>query len=282
MLLESVLAHLPMALKEEILRRLATPPLHGARISEIRLRRGRIASLSLFRDGRLINLPLSFVADGAALDETLAHATGGSVYAFEEQLKEGYFSLPQGVRVGASGRAVSKDGVILSLSSIDSIVFRLPGVTVSGDALFSFYQESAGGILLFAPPGGGKTTLLRAFSARAARERRVAVIDTREEFFFAEKSLLIDHLTGYPKAKGAEIAVRTLSPDLLVLDEIGASEAAALVSLVTFGVRTVASVHGDEAATVLRAPALFALLRSGLFSHLWDVRKMRATPIGEL
>ena len=164
---------------------------------------------------------------------------------------------------------------------ISPLVFRLPSGSVSADALFSFYKKSTGGILLFAPPGGGKTTLLRALAERAAGEERVAVIDTREEFFFRGAKLLLDRLAGYPKAKGAEIAVRTLSPELLILDEVGEKEASALSRLVSFGVRTVASVHGDSGDALLHAPALAPLLRSGLFSHLWDVRRACALSVRE-
>ena len=221
MLLESVLAHLPMALKEEILRRLATPPLHGARISEIRLRRGRIASLSLFRDGRLINLPLSFVADGAALDETLAHATGGSVYAFEEQLKEGYFSLPQGVRVGASGRAVSKDGVILSLSSIDSIVFRLPGVTVSGDALFSFYRK-ARAVFFFSRRPAAARPHCSAPSRRARQGSDVLPSLIREKSFSLPKNRCLSTiLPAIPRQRARRSPCEPSRPIFLFLTRSG-------------------------------------------------------------
>lgn len=277
--LASILPHLPAPLCEEIRKVLSSPPFRGSRPSEVRLRQGRNASLSVFCGGRLRNVPLSFFGDADSLKETFSRAVGGSLYAFEEQLKEGYLSLSGGVRVGVSGRAMSRDGRICSLLSIDTLVFRLPSGNASADALFSFYKKSAGGILLFAPPGGGKTTLLRAFAECAAKEERVAVVDTREEFFFSDKALLLDHLAGYPKERGAEIAVRTLSPELLVLDEIGVSEAAGLCALVSFGVRTVASVHGEDAASLLSTPSLLPLLRAGLFSHLWDVRRGYAVPI---
>jgi stage III sporulation protein AA len=157
----------------------------------------------------------------------------------------------------------------------------LPTAEGNADALYTFYRRERGGILLFAPPGAGKTTLLRAFAEKAAKEHRVAVIDTRREFFFSASSALLDHLSGYPKAEGAEIALRTLSPELLILDEVGEKEAAALSRLVSFGVRTVASVHGDSGDALLHAPALAPLLRSGLFSHLWDVRRACALSVRE-
>lgn len=270
--LSSLIPLLPAPLAEEIRRlRLAHPP------AELRLRCGRTASLSVYRGGGLANLPLAFRADEEDMRRTLSRATGGSLYSYEEEMKEGFFTLSTGVRVGIAGR-VHTVGETLTLTQVDSIVFRLPVHAGCADVLYSFFTQSEGGILLFSPPGGGKTTLLRAFAAEAAKRQRVAVIDTRREFFFSSPNLLLDHLSGYPKAKGAEIALRTLSPEILLFDEIGVTEAAELCRLVSFGVRTVASVHASSAESLLSAPALSPLLSSGLFSQLWDVVENRGIP----
>lgn len=282
MSLSTVLAYLPRPLREEVSHTLSTPFLKNIRPSEIRIRNGRISSLSFYRAGALHNLPLAFVATGEALKSTFANAVGGSLYAYEEAIKQGYLALSDGIRVGVAGRVFCKEGRILSLTSIDSLVFRLPSGKASPDALFTFYKETTGGILLFSPPGGGKTSLLRAFTAKAAKESRVAVIDEREELFSEDSALLIDRLIGYPKAIGAEIAVRTLSPELLILDELGTEEANALSSLTAFGVRTVASAHGRCGEELLNNPALVPLFQAGIFSHLWDVRQDRPTSVSKM
>ena len=276
--LSHTLSLLPNALSDEIRQRLATPQLFRLRPAEVRMRNGRIASLSVYRAGTLVNIPLTFIASSEDMSKTLSRATGGSVYAYEEELKHGYITLAGGVRIGVGG-CVRKAENTFALTELRSLVFRLPTGKGQADALFSFYTESRGGILLFAPPGGGKTTLLRAFTERAAAAQRVAVIDTRREFFFSSPALLLDLLSGYPKAEGAELALRTLSPELIVFDEVGVEECAALCRLVSFGVRTVASIHGEDAKVLLSLPAIRPLLSSGLFSYLWDIRQGVATPI---
>ena len=276
----SLLPILPTALCREIRNHPAARDPNA--VCEIRLRQGRHSSLCVFREGILRNVPLSHRADAEELARTLSLAAEGSVYAHEESLREGFLPMRGGVRVGVCGQAATDAGGIKALSAVTSLAFRLPhAVPHAADALCDFFEQSDGGILLFAPPGGGKTTHLREFIRTLGVRYRIAAVDTREELFVADDGLLLDCLSGYPKAKGAEIAVRTLSPEILVLDELGREECTALSTLVSLGVRTVASVHAESAAGLRRAPALAPLLASGLFTHLWDVRAEKALPLWE-
>ncbi|MBQ9735209.1 MAG: hypothetical protein IJV96_00300 [Clostridia bacterium] len=281
MSLSSLLPLLPEALCREV--RTHPAARCAPSVCEVRLRRGRPSSLSVFRDGALCNLPLSHHASEEELTQTLARAADGSVYAHEESLREGFLPMKGGIRLGVCGRATPDGGGgIKALSSISSLVFRLPHAHPhAADELCNFFEKTQGGILLFAPPGGGKTTHLRAFIQALGTRYRIAAVDTREELCVEDEALLLDCLSGYPKRLGAEIALRTLSPEILVLDELGKAECDALCALVSFGVRTVATVHAQSADEVRRAPAFAPLLRSGLFSHLWDVRGRRPSPLWE-
>ena len=250
----------------------------SAVLSEVRVRGGRRASLSLFLRGELVNLPLEYVASAEEVNAILGRACGGSIYAFEEGLKEGYVSLGEGIRLGACGKAVVREGILSTLASVDSLVFRLPAVrTTKSESLARFFRSQTGGVLLFSPPGGGKTTALRGLVDVISRELRVAVVDTRGELYGFAEDALVDVLSGYPKAKGAEIAVRTLSPQVLVLDEIGTEEARTLGALSSLGVRVVASVHAREARELLARESVRRLFSCGLFAALWDV--IRDAPV---
>ena len=249
----------------------------GARgeISEVHLRADAYSSLTVRREAGEENLPLPFCLSEREMREILSLVCGGSVYAFEESIKEGYVTLPGGLRVGVGGRAVLHEGRAFTLSGARSLCFRIPhAVRGAADRLLSFFKQKGEGILLFAPPGGGKTTLLRELARELSRgtdARRCAVIDTRGEFCGFDGECLLDVLSGYPKALGAQIAVRTLSPELLIMDELGKEDVSALLSLSSLGVPVLASVHGKSAAEVKKS-AVEPLLSRGVFSYLWDVR----------
>lgn len=270
------LPFLPLALTAEV----ASLP-HG-RVAELRLRAGRHSALTVYREGRLASQMLRHITAPDALRSVLSAVCGGSVYAHEGSMCEGYVTLPSGVRVGVGGRAVAENGRVRTVSAVHTLVFRFPTpVFGAADGLYRFFGQSEGGILLFSAPGGGKTTLLRDFVRQAGRHLRVAVIDTRGEFFDPDADSLAELLIGYPKAVGAEIAVRTLSPEVLVLDEIGEREASALADLTAFGVRTVASAHGTCAEELLSRAPIHRLFSAGLFQHLYDVKKNSSiTPKG--
>ncbi len=250
----------------------------GECLSELRLRAGRAASLTLFSEGKCRNVPLPLALDESEVRAVFSHACGGSLYAFEESIKEGFLTVSHGVRVGVGGTAVVQGGTVQSLASVSSLVFRVPhDVPSAADALLASFRARPRGMLLYAPPGMGKTTMLRAFAGGISRgdgALRAAVIDTRGELSAFPCDALADVLSGYPKAQGAEIAVRTLSPEVLVMDEIGAKEVSALSSLSAFGVPLVASAHA-KTAEELSAGAVGTLISRGVFASLWSVAENR-------
>ena len=60
--------------------------------------------------------------------------------------------------------------------------------------------------------------------------------------------------------------MRTLSPDLIVLDEIGSEEEArAMLSGMNSGVKFIATAHGSSFEEVLRRPSIKKLVDYGCF-----------------
>ena len=270
---ESALSFLPHHLGEAVRR---SGGLYRGNISEIRLRSG--ASLSVTAGAKSILTPIRCTADDILY--TVRSLCGNSLYSHSETIKEGYICTDGGIRAGVCGRAVTEGRSILSVTDITSICIRIPHrIPGASDGICKIMQEEDfQGLLIYSPPGEGKTTALREIVARMASKpycKRIAVIDTRFEICQSlSGDLTMDALQGYPRAKGMEIALRTLSPQIIMCDEIGRSEdSEAIIESHGSGVPTIATVHGRDLTEVKNKPYMKKLFDAGVFSHAVGLRR---------
>lgn len=233
-------------------------------LSEIRLRSEGRSSVVLSGE----NIPLFSRVTPSDIEESYDKALGGALYAHTDEVKHGFFSMPYGVRVGIS--ASKRAGELLPLLP-SGLAFRLPSApSENAGKIFSLWRErKPRGMLIYSKPGGGKTSALRALSGLISREGalRVAVIDERREFSCENFSgCSVDVLSGYGKSEGIEIAMRTLSPEVIIVDEIGTlTEAESLIAVGRGGVPIIASAHADSFAELKSRAPIRLLLENGYF-----------------
>ncbi len=237
---------------------------------ELCLHHGRHATVRAA--GRIFDV--DHVCDAHELSELLKRMCGGSLYTYEATINEGFVTLEGGIRVGICGRAAVQNGRIIGVGEITGLTLRIPtDHGVSCARILDLLSSDARGLLIYAPPGVGKTTLLRSLAREAASPShriRTVVVDTREELgaLASGKDLMLDILSGYPRGRGIEIAVRSLGARLILCDEIGnPRDASAILESANCGVPVVASAHACSVSDLLSRPSLLRLHEAHVFGY---------------
>ncbi|WP_373230489.1 stage III sporulation protein AA [Cohnella sp.] len=220
----------------------------------------------------------------------LERVTNHSIYAVEEELRRGYVTVAGGHRIGLAGRTVLDNGIVSHLRDIAGFNVRMARARIGFGAqvlpgLLDFKSKTIRHTLIISPPQQGKTTLIRDLArclssgewhhsaAQGWGGRKVGIIDERSEIAASEKGVptfdlgpRCDVLDACPKAEGIMMMVRSLSPEIIVVDEIGRPEdAAALNEAIHAGVRVLATAHAADLSDVFARPVLAKLASEGVF-----------------
>ncbi|MBO5907933.1 MAG: AAA family ATPase [Clostridia bacterium] len=268
--IERVLSLLPSGISSEIMGLSRSRAQGTLEIREIRLRCNSKCTVAYKNEILALQSRLSPLE----AQDMLERLSEGSLYAHRDNIINGYIPLCDGVRVGLCGRLGYEGGRAIGVSDVSSFVFRIPsGECEFSSELLSIYSEGGfSGMLIYSPPGVGKTTALRslALSLGSGRySRRVCVVDQRCEFLPSDyENAEVDILSGYKKRDGIEIAVRTMSPSVVMIDEVGPGEAESLCDVVRCGVPIVATAHARSVEELYSRGDLSPLIRSGVFNIL--------------
>lgn len=201
-----------------------------------------------------------------------------SIHSYERELREGFITVTGGHRVGISGTAVISGLGVKTIKNINSMNFRIARqVRGCSDRIYSeIFSDGLHGVLIAGAPSSGKTTVLRDLCRNLAGNYRVSVIDERSEIaavYLGEPQNDIgpmsDIFDGYPKKEGIETAIRVMSPDVVICDEIGTKEdIKALIGTVNTGVKIIASVHAGDPEELYSRKNIMKLIKTGAFRYI--------------
>lgn len=255
---------LPYYLRSAVCKAITENSIRRTDVTDIRLRRNGICAISA---GKL-SYPLDIYLSARRMDELIFSLCDGSVYAHAETIREGYINR-NGIRIGVCGRAITDGDSIRSVCECSSVTIRIPhDVTGCADAIYSVWSRKPHrGMLIYSPPGVGKTTVLRDMIRLLTMSgHQFAIIDSRGELGSVADSASADVLTQYPKDEGIRSAVRSLSPELIICDELsGKRDADAALYALSSGVPLIATTHAGEKSELSLRPDLNFLLESKAF-----------------
>lgn len=271
-----------------------------AQVQELRVRQGQpvlaygvFGELALADQGLVTNWQNAYVAQADQIAHLLATVSQNSIYALEAELRSGYVTVMGGHRVGLAGRAVTENGRVRTLKYITGFNIRFARQVIGcGAAILPKLFTADGRLqstLIVAPPQAGKTTMLRdltrslSLGENCTRGYKIVVVDERSELAACYRGIpqldigpRADVLDACPKAEGMMMALRSLSPEVLVTDEIGRREDAdAIEEALHCGVTILATAHGSSWDELLLRPVLKDLLLSGSFARYVFLHTLR-------
>lgn len=218
--------------------------------------------------------------------ETMEYISNYSLYAFEDEMKQGFITISGGHRIGIAGKTIIEEDMVKGMKHISFINIRLAHQVkgCADEVLPYLINQKAKAIyhtMIISPPRCGKTTLLRDIIRQLSDGSKflygmnVGVVDERSEIGACymglpqnDLGIRTDILDCCPKAKGMMMLIRSMSPQIIAVDEIGSREDLdAIDYVIGCGCKLIATVHGSSIEDVRIKPILGDLVKKKLFDR---------------
>ena len=282
---KSILEYFPGNVKNKILNSSSDFELNT--IEEIRIRNNLPVILNLGQAEKIIDYKIN----SEDMEYIFQRICENSIYSYQNQIINGFITLPGGNRVGLVGTAVIRDEKIINFNYISSLNFRI-GRQIIGCSNGIINEIINGNTiyntLIISEPGKGKTTLLRDVVRNISNgiENKfnglnVSVIDERGEISATYKGCMkndlgirTDVISDIPKSIGLRMAIRSMAPNVIVADEIGSrQDVEAIKFALCCGVKGIFTAHGKNIEDICKNPELNDLIKNKIFDKIIKIER---------
>lgn len=285
MSVQRIFAYLPKTIKDHLQQASSYFPLND--IEEIRFRIGRPIEITANR--KTVFLPYSLSREEA--EQIMEKLSNHSFYTLDEELRRGYITINGGHRVGLAGRVILDSGKVKGIREVSSFNIRIARekIGVAEKYIHYLFDSAWHHTMIIGPPQSGKTTFLRDLAriiSTGVKQHnippyKVGIVDERSEIAGSVNGVpqltfgpRIDVLDACPKAEGMMMMIRSMSPDVLVVDEIGRKEdTEAILEAVHAGVRLMMTTHGESLEEIKQRPSLQPIVRQEIFTRFIELSR---------
>ena len=208
------------------------------------------------------------------IKEIMEFISGYSPYAYEEELRNGYITIPGGNRIGICGKTITDVNGIKTIRNISSINIRMAKAMAGCSNQYMpylFEKNKLCHTLILSPPCSGKTTFLRDVIRNLSDvyEKNVGVVDERSEISGNYLGIRTDVLDACPKSHGMLMLIRSMAPDVIAVDELGKKEdVEALEYCMNCGCTMIATVHAGDLDELKKKTIFKYMLDNKLFKRI--------------
>ena len=279
---ESLITILPPKVSNIIVNHVPTE-----KLSEIRIRKDKkivvniLGKLYYLSDnGITSNYDLAITGTTQIIEEIVKRASEHSFYAYANQIKQCFITVVGGIRIGISGEVVYENNNVKTIKNINSLNIRISHqVFGCGEEVLPYIlSDGFLNTLIISPPGCGKTTLIRDILHLLTKKKycfNVLLIDERYEIGSSYNGLVqldvgefTDVISGSSKHYGFEYGVRSLSPDIVVTDEVySKKDLEAIENVASAGVKILTSVHGNSIEDLKMKENFLKVLQNKVFKR---------------
>ncbi len=283
--MEEILKFLPQILREKI------KQIDMANIEEIRIRIAKPVILKNNIEEKLVD----YITSSETILQILQKICDNSLYSYQNQICEGFITIKNGHRVGITGNAVVREGKVITLNYISSLNFRIARQILDcGYKALTYIlnNNKVWNTLIVSPPGIGKTTLLKDIIKKISngipemnfKGITCGVVDERGEISATYKGITqndlgirTDVIDNIPKALGMKMLVRSMSPKVIIADEIGNKEdIEAIEYAVSSGVNGIFTAHGENLEQIKDNPILNQLILKNYIDRILILDSQRS------